>query len=74
MSRISDEGGTLILIIEGLRRNSYYYYEPRICTADTYNTISTLVQGDVKQSNLYKKQNTELRMWHNSYVWNNEGG
>jgi len=76
MSRVSYElsMGLLVLIQEGLGRNTHYYYEPRICTLDTENTISTLVQADFRQSNLYKKLNTELKRWHNSYAWNNARG
>ncbi len=63
MSRISYEGGTLMLIIEGLARNSHYYYEPNICTANTYHTISTLVQRDVNQCQLYRRMKRNVNLF-----------
>ena len=60
MSRISYEGNLLIIIQEGLRRNGFYYNEPRLCTIDTENTISTIVQKDINQSNLYRKAQNEM--------------
>ncbi len=57
MSRFSYElnSSTMVAIIEGLRRNTFYFYEPNICTLNTEYTISTIVQKDINQANLYRR-------------------
>ena len=60
MVRVSYEG-MLVLILEGLGRNAFYFYESNLCTIPTEHTISTLVQKDINQANLYRKHNTALK-------------
>jgi len=59
MVRIAYEGNMLIIIHEGLKRNSHYYYEANQCTLNTENTISSIVQKYLNECNLYDK-----RTWH----------
>ncbi|KKK63045.1 hypothetical protein LCGC14_2998280, partial [marine sediment metagenome] len=40
--RISYEGSISIIIIEGLKRGGYYYWEPSYCTVNTEHTISSI--------------------------------
>jgi len=59
--RVSYEGNTSVIMAEGLMRCVYYYNEANICTANTYPTISTLIQKDLMQR-MYKK-NEIKRKW-----------
>ncbi len=50
--RVSNEGNKLIVMAEGLERPSHYFTESEICTADTENTISTIVQKNIQGDNM----------------------
>ena len=65
MSRVSYEGNLIVIIQVGMKRNGLYYYEPNICTLNTYHTISTIIQRDINQSRLYGRKQSELegRVW-----------
>jgi len=49
MSRVSYEGGQIIIIIEGLKRNGFYYHEANLCTINTEHTISTIVSQNLQK-------------------------
>lgn len=55
MSRISYENNMMVIIYEGTGRYSHYYSEPSNCTADTENTISSIVQKYIKEINESEK-------------------
>jgi len=61
MSRVSYEGNNLIIMQEGLSRTGFYYHEARLCTINTENTISTIIQKDINQNRLYRKTNLSWR-------------
>ncbi len=58
MNRVSYERNRTVIIQEGLSRPGFYFYEAKICTADTDTTISSIVQKGIME----RQEGIEERM------------